>query len=65
MRLWAGCRPDRKRARVISKVMREKPTPAYLMMRYIDVDPGRVFHELSTMSTDLAKGLLLMRQHAC
>lgn len=46
------------------------PTPAFaarvaLLWRYLDAEPGRVFHELATISTDFATGLRLIRTELC
>lgn len=56
----AGDKMERDRE-VITKVMPENPTPAFaasiaLLLRYIEAEPGRVFHELATISTDFATG---------
>lgn len=45
---------------VIHKVMHNMPIPAFearfaLVLRYLDMDPGRVFREITTMSTDSRK----------
>lgn len=42
-----------------------KSSPASLLLRYLDKDAGRVFHDVASASPELAKGLKLMRQASC
>lgn len=50
--------------------MQEMPTPAFaarvaLLLRYLDAEQGRVFHEFPRISTESATGVSFIRMQQC